>query len=304
MNEKSGNRCWRRMRGRCPGSRLRAARFGAIMAFAALILILNGVPVSGATSPVVSLSGASMAVREGSGGLQAPLQQLSTNPTEPETPAEPGVASEDSRMAAVVAMVDRHGIQGFENLQRVSAIPVPNLMLDPELVVDAGTKRAAEADAAAKAAALAATAVAVSVQATVEAQEAEAASTATALAAIEEADAQAAASATAEAEVAASATAAVVATAAARASADEAAAALAAKREAAFRSVEAAATRDLDTLAAAAVASDPKMPGRMSSLLIALTPLLGGLLGFRLLRLKKEPFVLKANPVNGSTRVH
>jgi hypothetical protein len=222
-------------------------------------------------------------------------------------------------MAAMVAIVNRHGIQGIENLQRVSAIPVPNLMLEPELVVDAGAKRAAEADAAAKAAALAEAEVALSVQATVEAQEAEAASTATALAAIQEAEAAAsataeaaaAASATAEAEaaasataeLAASATAAAEATAAAHASAEEAAATLSANRQEEFRAVEAAATQNLDMLVAA-VDGDPRLPGRMSSLLIALMPLLGGLLGFRLWRIKKDPFVLKANLVNVGTRVH
>jgi hypothetical protein len=35
----------------------------------------------------------------------------------------------------------------------------------------------------------------------------------------------------------------------------------------------------------------------MSSLLIALTPLLGGVLGLRIWRSRKEPFVLKPNPI-------
>jgi hypothetical protein len=39
------------------------------------------------------------------------------------------------------------------------------------------------------------------------------------------------------------------------------------------------------------------LPDRMSSLLIALTPLLCGVLGLLIWRSRKEPFVLKPNPI-------
>jgi hypothetical protein len=51
---------------------------------------------------------------------------------------------------------------------------------------------------------------------------------------------------------------------------------------------------------AAAVVSNPRMPDRMSTLLIALAPMLGGILGLRLWRSRKEPFVLKASPIGAS----
>jgi hypothetical protein len=62
-----------------------------------------------------------------------------------------------------------------------------------------------------------------------------------------------------------------------------------------------AATKNAEALAAAAVVSNPKMPDRMSFLLIALTPILGGVLGLRIWRSRKEPFVLKANPISASS---
>jgi hypothetical protein len=302
MTEKCGTCGRRQARGQFPVARKMAARCGAIATFAVLILSVNAAPISGAPDPIPSLSGASVGPGSGSEGLRAPLRQSTTNVADPETPTDSGATSEASRMAAIVAVVNRQGVQGAKNLQRVSAIAVPNLMPEPEFVIDARAERAAEANAAATAAAIAATdeanaaataaavaatEVALSVQATVEAQDAEAASKAMALAAIQEA----------EAEVAASATAAAITTETTRDSAAEAAAALAAKQEARIHAVEVAATRNAETLAAAAVASNPKMPDRMSSLLIALTPMLGAVLGFRLWRSRKEPFVLKANPI-------
>jgi hypothetical protein len=141
-------------------------------------------------------------------------------------------------------------------------------MTMPALVVDARAKRAVDADAAAAE-------IALTVQATVEAQEAEAASKAAALAATQGAEADAAASATAAAA--------------------EAAAMMSAKQEARVHAAEVVATRNAEPVAAA-VASNRVLPDRMSSLLIALTPMLGGVLGLRLWRGRKEPFVLKANP--------
>jgi hypothetical protein len=207
-------------------------------------------------------------------------------------------------MADIVAVVNRQGVQGAEALKRVSAVPVSNLVAEPVLVVDARAKRAAEAETAAAE-------IALTVQATVEAQEAEAASKAAALAAAQKAEAEAASSTTAAA-IATETARASAAEAAALAAKQEAAAALAAKQEAAailaakqeseIRAAElAATTRNAQALAAAAVESNPKMPDRMSSLLIALTPMLGAVLGFRLWRSRKEPFVLKANPISASS---
>jgi hypothetical protein len=181
-------------------------------------------------------------------------------------------------MAAIVAVVNRQGVRGPQNLRRVSAVAVSNPMTMPVLVVDARVKRAAEADAVAAE-------IALTVQATLEAQEAEAASKAAALAAIQGA----------EADAAASATAAAIAAETVRASTAEAAAMLSAKQEARVNAADMTATRNAESVAAA-VASNSMVPDRMSSLLIALTPMLGGVLGLRLWRGRKEPFVLKANP--------
>ena len=151
---------------------------------------------------------------------------------------------------------------GSSVLRRLSAVEVPNLMTEPELVVDARAKRVAEAEAAEAE-------IALSVQATVEAQAAEAAKVAN-LAAIEDAE-----SATA------SATAAAIATETARDSAADAAAALLAKQEAEVRAAEFAATRNVEAPVPAEVVTDSTSPDRMSFLMIALTPLLGGVLGLR-----------------------
>jgi hypothetical protein len=64
----------------------------------------------------------------------------------------------------------------------------------------------------------------------------------------------------------------------------------------------ATATAKARALAAAVVVSEPRFPDPKSSLLIALMPLLGGLLGFRLWQIKKEPFVLKAAPASAHAR--
>jgi hypothetical protein len=214
-----------------------------------------------------------------SSAMGAPLRQSTTNAANLEPPTSSGTTSEASHMAAIVAVLNRQGVQGPLNLRRVSAVAVSNLMTEPALVVDARAKRVAEAEAAESE-------IALSVQATVEAQAADAAKAAD-LAAIEEAK-----------SAAASATAAAIATETARNSAAEAAAALSAKQEAEMRAAEFAATNNVVTPAAAEVVSHAKSPDRMSFLLVALTPMLGGVLGLRLWRSRKEPFVLKANPIS------
>jgi hypothetical protein len=275
MTEDSGYRGRRQTRGRLQIRRTTAARCGAVATFIALTILTTSTSAMG-----------------------APLLQAATDAADLEPPISSAAPSEASRMAAIMAVVNRQGVQGPLNLKRVSAVAVSNLMTEPELVVDARAKRAAEAEAAAAA-------IALTVQATVEAQEAEATAAASATA---EAEAKAAASVTAAASAtaAAEATAAAIATETARDSAhaaavlaakQEAAAVLSAKQEAAVRAAEVTATRNAQTLAAASVAINQKMSDQMSLLLIALTPMLGGALGFRLWRSRKEPFVLKANPV-------
>jgi hypothetical protein len=285
MTKKFGYRGRRQTRGRLPVARNTAARCSAVATFMALILIVNTASATGATSLAASQTGAGDE-RE---ALRAPLRQSTTEAADLEPPTNSGVTSDASRMAAIVAVVNRQAVQGPVNLKRVSAVAVSNLMSKPALVVDARAKRAAEAEAAAAA-------IALTVQATVEAQEAEATRKAAALAAVQEAEVDAAASAMAAA-IATETARASAAEAAALAAKQEAAAVLAAKQEAEIRAAEVVATRNAEALAAAAVASNPKMLDRMSSLLIALTPMLGGALGFRLWRSRKEPFVLKANPI-------
>ena len=260
--------CGRRQaRGRRPASRAAAARCGVAVALIALILIGNTDSAMGSPGVVGSPTGAGAGAGNGAAALLAPLRQATTDAA-PEPPSSTGATSEARRLAAVVAVVNRQGTQGPEILRRVSAVAVPNLMTMPVLVVDARAKRAVDADAAAAE-------IALTVQATVEAQEAEAASKAAALAATQGAEADAAASATAAAA--------------------EAAAMMSAKQEARVHAAEVVATRNAKPVVAA-VASNRVLPDRMSSLLIALTPMLGGVLGLRLWRGRKEPFVLKANP--------
>ena len=279
MIEKPAYRGWRQTISQLPVVPTASARCGAIITFIALITLIVTTPsATGAPSLGLSLTGTSVGTGDGSEALWAPLRQSTTDAADLEPPTSSGASSEASRMAAVVAVVNRQGVQGPLNLKRVSAVEVPNLMTEPELVVDARAKRVAEADAAAAE-------IALTVQATVEAREAEAARKAAALAASQEAEAAAAASTTA----------AVIATESARASAAEAAAMLSAKQEARVHAVEVAATKNVDP-AAASIASNSMVPDRMSSLLIALTPMLGGVLGLRLWHGRKEPFVLKANP--------
>lgn len=229
-------------------------------------------------SAVITLIALTLVVTTSS-AMGAPLRQSTTDAADREPPTNSGATADASQMAAIAAVLNRQGVQSALTLQRVSAVAVPNLMTEPALVVDARAKRIAEAEAAEAE-------VALSVQATVEAQAAEAAKAAN-LAAIEEAQ-----------SASASATAAAMATETARNSAAEAAAVLLAKQEAAVRAAEFAATRNVETPAAAEVASHPLLPDRMSFLMIALTPMLGGVLGLRLWRSRKEPFVLKANPIS------
>jgi hypothetical protein len=289
MNKKSGNCCWRQTMNTLRVGRSRSARLAAIATVAALMLVVTTTSTSGAPGPIAFLSGASVGVPGQNEALWAPLRQSTSNAADLETPQDSDTTLEANSLAAMLAVVNRQGIQGAENLQRVSAIAVPNLTTKPQLVVDARAMRAAEADAAA----VAATEVALSVQATVEAQAVQADSTAVALAAVQAAEAEAATSATAAAE----------ASAIARATTSEIAAAMSATREArADAAATATATAKARALAAAAVVSEPRFPDPKSSLLIALMPLLGGLLGFRLWQIKKEPFVLKAAPASAHAR--
>jgi hypothetical protein len=210
--------------------------------------------------------------------MGAPLHQSTTDAADREPPTNGGATTDAGHIAAIAAVLNHQGVQGPLTLQRVSAVAVPNLMTEPALVVDARAKRIAEAEATEAE-------VALSVQATVEAQAAEAVKAAD-LEAIEEAQ-----------SAAASATAAAMATETARNSAAEAEAVLLAKQEAEVRAAEFAATKNVETPAAAEAVSHPLVPDRMSFLMIALTPMLGGILGLRLWRSRKEPFVLKANPI-------
>jgi hypothetical protein len=276
MTEKPGFRGRGQTRDRLPVGRISTARCAAVTTFMALILIVNTASAMGAPSVMASAPGAGAGPGNGTEALLAPLGQSTTDAPAVDPPSNSDVTSEANRMAAIVAVVNRQGVQGPLNLRRVSAVAVSNTVSIPALVVDARAKRAAEADAAAAE-------IALTVQATVVAQEAEAASKAAALAAIQESEADAAASATAAAI--------------ARNSAAEVAAALLANQEAEVRAAEFAATRNVETPVAAEVVRDPLLPDRMSSLLIALTPLLGGVLGLRIWRSRKEPFVLKPNPI-------
>jgi hypothetical protein len=278
MITKPAYRGWPQTISQLPVPPTAAARCGAIITFIALTLILTTSSAMGSPSLGPSLTGASVETGDGSEALRAPLQQSSTDATDLEPPTSSGGTSEASRMAAVTAVVNRQGVQGPLNLRRLSAVEVPNLMTEPELVVDARAKRVAEAEAAEAE-------IALSVQATVEAQAAEAAKVAN-LAAIEDAE-----------SAAASATAAAIATETARNSAADAAAALLAKQEAEVRAAEFAATRNVEAPVPAEVVTDSTSPDRMSFLMIALTPMLGGVLGLRIWRSRKEPFVLKANPI-------
>jgi hypothetical protein len=276
MTEKPGSRGRRQTRGRLPLGRTMTVRYGAVAAFISLILIVNTASTLGAPSAVASSLGTGGGVGDRTEALLAPLRQ-STTDAAPESPANSGATSEAGRMAAFVAVVNRQGVQGPRNLRRVSAVAVSNPMTMPALVVDARTKRAVEANAAAAE-------IALTVQATVEAQEAEAASKAAALAAIQEAEADAAAAA-------------AIANKTAGASTAEAAAMLSAKQETRVRAAELTAASNAASVAVTGVDNRP-LPDRMSSLLIALTPMLGGVLGLRLWRGRKEPFVLKANPTS------
>jgi hypothetical protein len=277
MNEKPRHRGRRQISCRCAAYHTTTTRCGVLATFIALLLIIvNSSSAIGAPS-LVFLTGAGVGAGDGSEALLVPLRQPTSSIADSDTSTNSGATSEASRMATIVAVVNQQGIQGPVNLRRVSGVAVSNLMTMPALVVDARAKRAAEADAAAAE-------IALMVQATVEAQEAEAASKAAALAASEQA----------EADAAASATAAAIATETARASAAEAAAMLSAKQETRVRAAELAATRNVEPVAAPVVSASTS-PDRMSSLLIALTPMLGGVLGLRIWRSRKEPFVLKAN---------
>ena len=293
MTEKPAYRGRRQTSSRLPVVGRTTARCGAITTFIALTLIVTTLSAMAAPIPTASQTGASVGAGDGTEAFLAPLRQSTTDAVDSEPPTTSGATSEASDMAAIVAVLNRQGVQGPLNLQRVSAVPVANLAREPELVVDARTKRAAEAEAAAAELAL-------TVQATVEAQEAEAARKAAALAAVQKAESESAASITAAA-IATETARASAAEAAALAAKQETAAILAAKQEAEVRAAEVAATtRNAQALAAAAVESNPKMPDRMSSLLIAFTLMLGAVLGFRLWRSRKEPFVLKANPISAS----
>ena len=303
MTEQPADRGRRQTRSWLPACRTTAARSAAVTTFIALTLIVTTSSAMGAPSLTAPQTGGRVGAGNGSETLHAPLRQSTTDAADLDPQANSGATSEASDMAAVVAVLNRQGVQGPLNLQRVSAVPVANLATEPQLVVDARAKRAAEAEAAAAELAL-------TVQATVEAQEAEAARKAAALAAVQKAEAEsaalttAAAIATETARASAAETAALAAkqeAAAALAAKQETAAILAAKQEAEIRAAEVAATKDAEALAAAAVESNPKMPDRMSSLLIALTLMLGAVLGFRLWRSRKEPFVLKANPISAGS---
>jgi hypothetical protein len=265
MTEKPANRGRRTTRGLLPVGPIAATRYGATATFIALILTINAASAGGASGLVAFPTGSFEGAGNGSERFLAPLLQSTIDTAALEPPPSSDAISDASRMAAIVAVVNRQGVVGPLVLQRVSPVAVSNQMVKPALVVDARAKRTAEAEAAAAE-------IALTVQATVEAQEAEAANKAAALAAEQEAEADAAASATAEA----------VATESARNNAAEAAATLSKqKQEARVRAAEEAATQNVANVAAVAVVSDPKSPDRTSFLLIAAAPLLGGILGKR-----------------------
>ena len=197
-------------------------------------------------------------------------------------------------MAAMVAVLDRQRTEGAENLERVSAMVVPNLTVRPEFVVDARVERAADVNAAALAAKIAEDKVAAAeaevARSIQEASEAQVASDTAATAALagQQADAEAATRASQEA--------------AARAAQDAEEATLAATREA--EASAAVATARADALAAAAEASNRQRSKQVLLLLGSVIPLAAGILGIRLWRNRKEPFVLKAIPVNMAAHAH
>ena len=259
-----------------------AVRFGAVAVFSATLLLGNAGPAWGAVQPDTVPSQVGMDAGTGSGALRAPMRQSADTP---DPAAETDAVDEANRRAAVVAILNQHAIRGAENLARVSAVPVPNASSHAEFVVDARAERVLAASAAATAAAVAKSETALSVQATVEALAASDATTAAALVAAQQADA---------------ATATRIAQAAAVTATQEAQAAATREAEAAT----AAATARADALAAATEASKRQLSHRVAMLMIALIALAGGILGFRLWRNKKEPFVLKAIPVNLTANAH
>jgi hypothetical protein len=212
------------------------------------------------------------------------LGQFATNTPTAETRVGSGVRSEASSMATTVAVLHWQGEQGAENLALVSGIAVPNLLPLSEPSFDAGAEQTAVANAAATATAVTATEVALAVQATVEARATSSAVEAAALMATHEAESRV------EAAAAASAT--------RKASAMAAAATSTANANATAVAASVSATMEADAMAAAAVPAVRSVPERMAPLLIALIPIFAGLGGIMIWRSRKEPFVLKANPVS------
>jgi hypothetical protein len=263
----------------CRNTWRRLTRLGCIAALGFLVIVSSAAPAL--SRPAGSLVIASWGAQAGSGVRLAPPRQIEADTSDPETETGSTAESRASDMATTVAILHRQGEQGAENLARVSGIAVPNLMVVTEPPFDAAAQQIAVANAAATATAVAATAVERSVQATVEAQATSAAVEAAALAATQAAQSQAEATAAARATQTAKAT---VAADAARIAA----------------SVSATMEADRLALAATAVPVAENAPIRLSPLLIALIPLFGGLFGVAFWRARKEPFVLKANPVNAS----
>jgi cobalamin biosynthesis Mg chelatase CobN len=212
--------------------------------------------------------------------LAGPPDLLKINTPVPADDPEADAVAEAGVMATTVAILHWQGEQGNENLARVVDVAVPNHIPAQAATFDIAAEKTATANAAATATAVAATAVANSVQATVSAQATSAALEAAALSATQEANAQAAATEAARATQ----TAQAKATTTAGASATAVAASVAATM-----SAEAAAVAAVPT---AREISLPVPP------LLALVPLLAAISGVILWRARREPFVLKANPVS------
>jgi hypothetical protein len=271
--------------------RPRVARFGTAAVFSVMVLLVSITPVLATVGSDPVLSGTGV------------LRAQSAEPQD--IPSTAGATGEASRMAAMVAVLNRQGMEGVKNLERVSAMAVPNLTVRPEFVVDTRLERAAEANAAAIAAevseAKVAAAEAGAARSMREATEAQVVSDTAAAAALagQQADAAAATRASQEAAERAAQDARA---AAERAAQDARTAALAAAREA--EASAAVATAQADALAAAAEASNRQRSKQVLLLLGTLILLAGGVLGFRLWRNRKEPFVLKAIPVTMAAHAH
>ena len=282
-------------------SRSRVARIGAFAICGALGMTLSASAVLGAAVSSDARSPGSLSVADGERGgtgwtphWQQESSVLPPSATEIDVACGSSVwaaaCDPRSRMATVVAVLNRQGEQGVASLEQVAPFSIDNPLPPPRPVIDAAAEQAATAKAAAEAQAVAA--------ATAEAQAAAADATAPPNAANAEATAVAlAVQATVTAREAADATATAAAAAELRSASATATAQAQSLRAAERRQTRAMLIATPEIIAAVSPATGGSAGGKSITLVsLALIPVLLCALTLRLWR-RQEPFVLKAKPV-------